>query len=142
MFTDRARQASRGFVGPVALALGRTGVSPNGLTLIGSALHLIVAWLIAAGHLPLGGLALVVTAAFDGFDGTLARLTGKASNLGAFLDSTFDRISEIIVFTGLLVYTLHEGMDMESVLVLVTLSFSLMVSYTRARSEALGCGTK
>jgi CDP-diacylglycerol--glycerol-3-phosphate 3-phosphatidyltransferase len=142
MFTDRARQVSRGFVEPVALAMGRVGLTPNGLTLLGSAMHLVVAWLIATGHLPLGGIALVVTAAFDGFDGTLARLTGRASNLGAFLDSTFDRISEILVFCGLLIYALRAGMDTEAVLVLVTLAFSLMVSYTRARSEALGCGTK
>lgn len=142
MFTDRARQVSRGFVEPVALAMGRVGLTPNGLTIVGSGLHLIVAWLIAAGHLPVAGVALIGTAAFDAFDGTLARLTGRSSNLGAFLDSTFDRISEIIVFAGLLVFALREGLNTEAVLVLVTLAFSLMVSYTRARSEALGCGTK
>jgi len=142
VFTDQARKLSKGFVEPVAMAMGRVGLTPNSLTLIGSALHLIVAWLIAIGHLPLAGLALILTAAFDGFDGTLARLTGRASKLGAFLDSTFDRISEIIVFCGLLWYTVAQGMTTESLLVIVTLGFSLMVSYTRARSEALGCGTK
>jgi CDP-diacylglycerol--glycerol-3-phosphate 3-phosphatidyltransferase len=124
------------------MAMGRVGLTPNGLTLIGSALHLVVAWLIATAHLPLGGVALIVTAAFDGFDGTLARLTGRSSPLGAFLDSTFDRVSEIIVFAGLLIYTVDRETSTEALLVLVTLAFSLMVSYTRARSEALGCGTK
>jgi len=126
----------------LALAVGRTGLSPNALTVIGCGLHLGVAWLLAAGHLAAGGMALVVAAAIDGLDGTLARLTGRESTFGAFLDSTLDRVSEILVFFGLLIHAQRSGLVIEGRLAFVALAGSIMVSYTRARSEGLDRGTK
>jgi CDP-diacylglycerol--glycerol-3-phosphate 3-phosphatidyltransferase len=142
VLTEPARRLSSGIVGPIALAIGRTGVSPNALTLGGTLLHVGVAWLLAAGHLRAGAVALAIAAAFDGLDGALARRTGCESVFGAFLDSTFDRVSEILVFLGLLVYSQRTDLPVEGRLVLVALAGSLMVSYTRARSEGLRCGTK
>ncbi len=142
MFTEQARRLTSGIVEPIALALGRSGLSPNALTVIGTSLHVIVAWLIGSGHLFAGGALLAVAAGFDGLDGTLARLTGRESRFGAFFDSTMDRVSEILAFLGLLAYAQAEGLPGEQLLTLVALAGSLMVSYTRARSEGLQCGTK
>ena len=144
MFTDSARQASRRLVEPVAQALGRLGLTPNTLTVMGCLLHLLVVWPLAAGRPGVAAVMLALAAAFDGLDGTLARLTGQASAFGAFLDSTFDRISEVLVFAGLLLYALdtRAGAALPALVVLLGLGGSLMTSYTRARSEAIGHGTK
>jgi CDP-diacylglycerol---glycerol-3-phosphate 3-phosphatidyltransferase len=142
VFTDRARHASRGIVEPIAAACARLGISPNALTVTGCALHAGVAWLLASGHLGLGAIALALCAGFDGIDGALARITGRVSRAGAFLDSTLDRVSEILVFFGLLVYALRLGDPITVALVYVVIAGSLMVSYTRARSEGIGCPTR
>jgi len=70
---------------------------------------------------------------FDIVDGAVARVTGKTSKQGAFLDSTLDRVAEVAVFAGILV-----GGYSSPILVLLALSFSLLVSYTRAKGDALG----
>lgn len=142
MYTERARAASRGIVEPVARGAARLGLTPNMLTLGGFLLHIPVAWLLARGHLHWGALALAAAAAFDALDGTLARLSGTVSAGGAFLDSSFDRMSEILVFLGLLAFALREDDGVIAMLVFVALAGSVMVSYTRARSEALDCPTK
>jgi CDP-diacylglycerol--glycerol-3-phosphate 3-phosphatidyltransferase len=142
MLTDRARQLTRGLVEPVARGLGRLGLTPNALTALGFVLHLGVAWLLAMGWLAAGAVGLALAAAFDGLDGTLARLTGRSSARGAFLDSTFDRMSEVAVFFGLLLFANRSGLAQEVWLVYVALAGSLLVSYTRARSEGIGCPTK
>jgi CDP-diacylglycerol---glycerol-3-phosphate 3-phosphatidyltransferase len=142
MFTDAARTATRGLVRPIVTVLARLGISPTALTILGCLLHLGVAWLLGAGHLLPGGIALALAAAFDGLDGSLARLTGRASRAGAFLDSSLDRVSEILVFFGLLVYAQRAGSTTQALLIYVGIVGSLMVSYTRARSEALGAGTR
>ena len=142
MLTDRMRLASRGLVEPLALAAGRLGLSPNSITVLGCTLHLGVAWLLAAGRPQAGAVALALAAAFDGLDGTLARLTGRVSRRGGFLDSTLDRVSEILVFGGLLIASGAAGDPVGVVLCYAVITGSIMVSYTRAKSEALGCGTK
>lgn len=147
MFTDRARAMSRGIVVPVALALGRAGMTPNAITVLGTALHVIVAWLLGHGRFAMGGVMLCVAAGVDGLDGTLARQTGQTTPLGAFLDSTLDRISEILTFLGLIAYAewgarATGGPPLSASLVFLAASGSVMVSYARARSEGIGKGTK
>jgi CDP-diacylglycerol---glycerol-3-phosphate 3-phosphatidyltransferase len=142
VFTDRARQATRGIIAPIVAVLARLGVTPNMLTGTGVLLHVVVAWLIATAHYPLGGAMLALAAAFDGLDGSLARHTGRVLRSGAFLDSSLDRVSEILVFFGLLVAAQNAGPAWSVWLVYAAATASLMVSYTRARSEALGAGTK
>lgn len=144
MLTDRARVLTRGLVEPVALGLGRLGLTPNALTIVGCLLHVGVAWCLASGYLQLGALALALAAAFDGLDGTLARITARTSTFGAFLDSTLDRISEILVFAGLLAFALRPANTDVTLAALcyAIIAGSLMVSYTRAKSEALRSGTK
>jgi CDP-diacylglycerol--glycerol-3-phosphate 3-phosphatidyltransferase len=124
---------------PVALFLGRLGLTPNGLTLIGFAITTVGAVLVGLGGWIVGGLVVFFGGVFDMFDGTLARATGKASRLGAFMDSTFDKIGEILVFVGVVAGLQGAGAANVPVLVAVAaLGASIMVSYTRAKSDALG----
>jgi CDP-diacylglycerol--glycerol-3-phosphate 3-phosphatidyltransferase len=149
MVTERARAVSRVVVEPLAALLGRLGFTPDALTLTGTALHVVVAALLARGYLRWGGVALIVAAAFDALDGTLARCTGRVSPFGAFLDSTCDRLSEILVFAGLLWYTVVglsagncQRCTYDPLLVFAAATGSLMVSYSRARSEGVSRPTK
>jgi CDP-diacylglycerol--glycerol-3-phosphate 3-phosphatidyltransferase len=141
VLTDRARRLARPVVDPVAIAAGRLGMTPNMLSLAGVAGHVAVAWLLARGSLAAGAVALAVAAAADGLDGALARATGQDSRAGAFLDSVLDRVSEILVFGGLLAYAQSRGDARAGLLAFAALTGSLMVSYTRARSEGLQRGT-
>jgi archaetidylinositol phosphate synthase len=81
----------------------------------------------------LGGILLLVSGFFDIVDGQVARITGKTSKRGAFLDSVFDKIAEVAIFLGILVGGYSEGY-----VVLLAITLSLLVSYTRARAESLG----
>ena len=141
---DRARAATRqstkGLLDSLATPLARVGVSPNVLTLCGLLAMFGVAYVLALGHQRVAGLLLIPVALFDALDGALARLTGKATPFGAFFDSTLDRIAEIALYLGLLY--LYRGLTLESVLVYLTITGSLMVSYTRARAEGLGVQCK
>lgn len=136
------RKRFGGFVEPIARLISRTGVSPNAVTVMGVVLNLGVAWVLAQGHVRIGGALVGLVSLFDALDGTLARLTGKRSNFGAFLDSTMDRFSEAILYLGLLVFYTRAGAGREILLIYVTIVGSLMVSYTRARAEGLGLQCK
>lgn len=136
--SDIARQRFGGVLEPVARVIGRTGISPNVVTLTGSLLNLGVAWVLAQGYLRIGGVLVPLVSLFDALDGTLARLTGKRSRFGAFLDSTMDRFSEAILYLGLLFYYTRLGAKQEILLIYATIVGSLMVSYARARAEGLG----
>ncbi len=127
----------------IARALEGTGVSPNTLTVIGFALTAIVALILATGNLFLGGLLLIFAALFDTLDGALARSTDQVTVFGAFLDSTLDRYSEAVTLLGLIYF--YSGRDDGATYILLlvfTLVGSLMVSYTRARAEAVGIECK
>src|SRR5919106_167587 len=86
---------------PVARAFGRLGLTPNALTLIGFGIAVIGAGLAASQAWLLASLVVGFGAIFDLFDGALARATGRTSRLGAFLDSTFDRLGEVMVYLGI-----------------------------------------
>ena len=140
---ESARQALADYVErPVASLLARLGLTPSMVTLIGLAIAGCGAYLIAIGLWWAAGLVVLLAGIFDLFDGALARATGKASDFGALLDSTVDRVSEAVVFLGLLVYYLSSDDDVGSVLVYIALVGSIMVSYMRARSEGLGIDCK
>ena len=85
---------------------------------------------------------MLLAGIFDLFDGALARLTGRASRFGALLDSVADRVSEIIVLLGLLVFYVQGDSTRGTVLVYLAVTGSIMVSYLRARSEGLGIENK
>ncbi len=131
------KQPARRVAEAVAEFLARTGVTPNGLTLIGFFLNVIVAAFLAGGFLRLGGVLLLLAGAFDTLDGALARVTGLSSRFGAFLDSTLDRYSEAILLFGLSFEGMQRGDRTVVLLAFAVIIGSLMVSYCRARAEGL-----
>ena len=140
---DDARRAISNYVEtPVALFMGRVGLTPNLVTMIGLLIAGVAAYLIGVGLWWAGGLVALFAGIFDMFDGALARNTGRASNFGALLDSTIDRVSEAVVLLGVLAYYLTRDNDWGAMLVYAALVGSIMVSYMRARSEGLGIECK
>lgn len=131
-------RAPAAVIGPIVRTLARLGVTPNGVTVTALAGNVVAAVLVASGALAVGGVVMLVASAFDLLDGELARTTGRASKLGALLDSVFDRFSEAVLLFGLLVYELNAGHREEAALVFVVVVGSLLVSYVRARAESLG----
>jgi CDP-diacylglycerol--glycerol-3-phosphate 3-phosphatidyltransferase len=127
----------------IARGLEATGISPNALTVIGFLLTLAVATILAMGNLFAGGLLLIFAALFDTLDGALARHSQQVTVFGAFLDSVMDRYSEAVTLIGLMVfYTTQPGASLNILLLAATLAGSLMVSYTRARAEAVNIECK
>jgi len=123
---------------PIALAMGRAGLSPDGLTLIGFAITAVGAAFVAAQLWLVGGLVVFVGGVFDMFDGTLARATGKVSKLGAFMDSVFDRWGEAIVYLGIVIGAVQADLRLAASLAAAAMGAAFMVSYARAKSEGLG----
>ena len=138
MFTDWLRKLFGGLAERVARIFGGLGLSPNALTVIGCLLTIGVAAIIGSGRFLPGGLLLIVTEAFDFIDGTLARIQGKKTKYGSFLDSTLDRVSDSAVLTALAWHYLAQGQDLPVLLALVAIFGSMLVSYTRARAEIIG----
>jgi CDP-diacylglycerol--glycerol-3-phosphate 3-phosphatidyltransferase len=138
MLERKAREISRPTLEAVGRTLARWKITPDGVTYAGLLLTLGVAVLISFGELRWAGVAYIFAAACDALDGALARVTGKGSRFGAFLDSTIDRFEESLVFLGLTVHYTVAGSKIEPSLVLAAAIASLMVSYTRARAEAVG----
>ncbi len=123
---------------PIALAMGRAGLTPDGLTLIGFAITVVGAILIGMQQWLIGGIVMFIGGVFDMFDGTLARATGQASPLGGFMDSVFDRAGEVVVYIGIVAGLLGAGLDEGALLAAATMGAAVMVSYARAKSDAHG----
>ena len=136
--TDWARDVARVVTVPIARFFASLGIHPNTITVLGFLLTSAVAVLLAQGRLRLSGWLLLVVMPTDALDGTLARLVGQKSRFGAFLDSTLDRLSEIALLGGMACHYLLQAATAEVVLAIVALVGGVMVSYTRARAEALG----
>jgi len=129
-------------IGRLARWLHGLGLKPNHVTLMSffCSLAAAVLFVVVVEHTLKAisaGILLLLSGLFDATDGTMARLYGQESRFGAFLDSVLDRISEIIVYWGLIYSTLVNVM-----VGLAALSGSLMVSYARARAEQLGSEMK
>lgn len=123
---------------PIALGMGRLGLTPDALTLIGFAITVIGAVLISQQLWLAGGVVILFGGIFDLFDGTLARATGRVSSLGAFMDSVFDRAGEVVVYLGIVAGLQAVGIADGTLLAAAALGSAVMVSYTRAKSEGLG----
>ncbi len=117
-------------------------LTPNAISLTGLALNVLAAALVWESLFFLGGLAFVVGSVMDTLDGRYSRMSGKGTPFGAFLDSTLDRIEEGIVLTAVAGYFALQGNRAGAAAVVVAVLASLMVSYTRARAEALGVECK
>lgn len=133
---------------PIALGMGRLGLTPDALTLIGFGITVVGAVLLAANLWLIGGIVVFLGGVFDMFDGTLARATNQVSKLGAFMDSVFDRWGEAIVYLGIVTGAVLSiphggdvavvGPDLVAILAAAAMGAAFMVSYARAKSEGLG----
>src|SRR5580658_6076787 len=117
-------------------------LTPNAISLTGFALNLLAAVLVWEELYFLGGVAFIVGSVMDTLDGRYSRMSGKGTPFGAFLDSTLDRIEEGIVLTAVAGDFALKGDRVAAAAVVVAVLSSLMVSYTRARAEALGVECK
>jgi CDP-diacylglycerol--glycerol-3-phosphate 3-phosphatidyltransferase len=117
-------------------------LTPNAISLTGFALCVVAAALVWQEHYFLGGLAFVIGSICDTLDGRYARTSGKGTPFGAFLDSTLDRIEEGVVLTAVAYQFARESDELAAAAVVLAVLASLMVSYTRARAEALGVECK
>ena len=117
-------------------------LTPNAISMAGLVGNLIAAALVTQELFFLAGIAFVAGSVMDTLDGRYSRMSGKGSLFGAFLDSTLDRIEEGIVLAAVAGYFAAQGEDFAAAMCVVAVLFSLMVSYTRARAEALGVECK
>jgi CDP-diacylglycerol--glycerol-3-phosphate 3-phosphatidyltransferase len=141
MFTTRFEAWVRRHAERLMSALARLPVTPNQITVVGTALTFLAAGLTAGGLLFWAGLVLAFAGTFDILDGALARSTRRSYPYGAFLDSTLDRYSEGAMYIGLIAYFISAGGSLQRWLVLATgaaLAGSFLVSYVRARAQSLG----
>jgi len=140
--TDQMRRRFKGILDPIGAFLNRLGLMPNTVTILGLVGNTIGAYFLATGHMTIGGLIILAMGPVDALDGTMARLRGEASEFGAFVDSVTDRYSELVIFGGLLFYFLQQGEVLYATLAYLAAAGSILVSYTRARAQALGHDTK
>jgi CDP-diacylglycerol---glycerol-3-phosphate 3-phosphatidyltransferase len=142
----RLRDGFLGLLRPIPRTLVDRGVHPNAVTTVGFAVTVSAGLAFFLGHVRIGGFLVLIGGIFDILDGQVARGSGLASVFGSFYDSTLDRISEIVVFLG--IFSLYGGGHPDFPLpwmvyaVALALAGSLMVSYTRARAEALALDCK
>jgi CDP-diacylglycerol--glycerol-3-phosphate 3-phosphatidyltransferase len=141
----RTRQRRNG--GPITQEYVRnrlieSRLTPNAISLTGFALNLAAAGLVVGRLFFLAGIAFIVGSIMDTLDGRYSRMSGKGTSFGAFLDSTLDRLEEGIVLTAVGAYFASQHNQAATAATVAAVLFSLMVSYTRARAEALGVECK
>lgn len=139
---DLGERGLRATFEPVIAWLTRRRVHPNLISTVGFLVTCSSGYFFHQHRVSTAGFLILLGGLFDLFDGTVARRTGLASAFGAFYDSTLDRLSEIVVYLGLLSlyndYRLELGDVAMIYWIVLALAGSLMISYTRARAEGLG----
>lgn len=136
------RKVFKVVIDPIAAGLLKIGITPNTVTGIGFVLTAVSAFFIAQGKFTTGGLILLFAGPLDVVDGSMARLIGPPKPYGSLIDSVTDRYSELVVFGGLLFYYLSVQNSLAVMLVFLAAAGSILVSYVKARAEALGFGCK
>ncbi len=136
---SRSAQAWRSYA---RNALIESRLTPNAISMTGLLLNLAAAALIVAEHFFIGALAFIIGSIMDTLDGRYSRMSGKGSLFGAFLDSTLDRIEEGVVIAAVAYQFAERGDTVAAAACVGAVLGSLMVSYTRARAEALGVECK
>ncbi|MEV5575863.1 phosphatidylinositol phosphate synthase [Spirillospora sp. NPDC052269] len=124
---------------PIGRGVARTGVTPNAITVVGTAGTVTGALVFfPQGHYFWGTMVITAFVLFDMLDGAVARVTGKSSKFGAFLDSSMDRIADAAIFAGLMLGLSRDGQDGLANVALYCLIAGVVVSYAKARAEGLG----
>lgn len=141
--TDILRVKTVGIIDPIVTFLAKYNVSPDALTVIGMLAHFFLAYLVAIGEMRWAGVAMILLAPLDALDGSLARKMGrKQGGFGAYLDSTLDRLAEVILFGGFIYYYLQADRAPMLAISYLAITGSLMVSYSRGKAESLGMDAK
>lgn len=137
---NRLRGVMTKVMTPIAELLLRRGITPDAVTITGTAAVVLAALvLFPTGHLLAGTLVIALFVLTDSLDGTMARSSGHSSSWGAFLDSTLDRFADAAIFAGLVLWFTGGGDDrLTAVLALACLVLGAIVPYARARAEGLG----
>jgi CDP-diacylglycerol--glycerol-3-phosphate 3-phosphatidyltransferase len=117
-------------------------LTPNAISMTGLVGNLVAAFLVTQEEFFLAGIAFILGSVMDTLDGRYSRMSGKGTPFGAFLDSSLDRLEEGIVLAAVGAHFAEEGDSLAVAAVVIAVLFSLMVSYTRARAEALGVECK
>ena len=143
--TDYVKKGALRAIEPAIAFLARHNVSPNTITTVGTLITVAASVVYATGHIMTAGWIMNVTAFFDVADGEVARRTGRSSVFGAFYDSTLDRVADGALMAGLAYFyatsPVHHNLYMV-VVCLICIIGTFLISYTRARAEALGIDAK
>ena len=132
-------------IDPVVGFLARNNVSPNSITTVGTVLTIVAGIVYGTGHIMTAGWIMASTAFFDVLDGEVARRSGRSTVFGAFYDSTLDRVADGALLGGLTVFYATNAVHHNTYMVVVCLICivgTFIISYTRARAEALGIDAK
>ena len=140
--TDQLRKRFKHLLDPIGAFLNRLGLMPNTITIIGWVGNTIGAYFLWQGEMLVGGLIILAMGPVDALDGTMARLRGEPSDVGAFVDSVTDRYSELVIFLGLLLYYNQQSDWINTLGVYLAAAGSVLVSYIRARAQSLGYEAK
>jgi len=132
----------KGLLDSIGQFLLKVGIHPNTVTIIGLIGNTIGAAFLAIGNFPIGGVVILICGPIDALDGTLARLKGNSGKFGAFVDSVTDRYSELSILGGLLIHFLLIHDVLTCILIYLAAAGSVMVSYVKARAEALEFSAK
>jgi CDP-diacylglycerol--glycerol-3-phosphate 3-phosphatidyltransferase len=135
--SDHMRVRFKGVLDPIARALLALGLMPNTITLTGLAGNALGAYFLARGDFLIGGLLVLVMGPIDALDGAMARLREEPSDFGAFVDSVTDRYSELFIYGGLLYFYVATAQPTLVLLTFGAAAGSVLVSYVKARAEAL-----
>lgn len=138
LLSPEQRTRLRGGAVPFALALGRLGLTPDLLTVLGFGVACVAALLAGLELWLAASVVMVGGALFDTLDGALARALDRATRFGAFLDSTVDRWGESVVYAGISFGGMAAREPTTVLLSSLAMASALMVSYTRAKAESLG----
>lgn len=136
------RKTFKSILDKIAGFLINLGLKPNIITISGLIGNIIAAILIGSGQLFWGGVLAMLVGPFDALDGAMARLKNEPSKYGSFIDSVTDRYDELVLLAGLLVHFIMVDEWIGCVLVYFAAAGSVMVSYVRAKAEALGYSAK
>ncbi|NOZ34278.1 MAG: CDP-alcohol phosphatidyltransferase family protein [Chlorobi bacterium] len=149
---EKIKKRAYKLLDPILNITEKTGISPNGITIIGFIITITAAVILIIGaeigtrgdtkYITWFGIVLLTAGLFDMLDGQLARKTGKMTKFGALFDSVIDRYSEMIMFFGIAYYLVSYHYFLSGVLAFIAMIGSIMVSYVRARAEGLGVECK
>lgn len=142
MFDGKFRASVDRAVTPLGDGLRRTGLSPDHLTAAGVMVAVAAAVAIANGHMRLGLVLVILAALPDLLDGALAKAAGSASQRGAFFDSVIDRVTDAVLFGGLVWFYASSDSPRMALLPFAIMAVSSVISYQRAKAESLGLDAK